>query len=256
MTGVTVSSTPAAGTTYLGGEAIEFTATFTASVTVTGTPTFAFTLGEAEREAAYASGSDTAELVFSLHRAGGRDRYRRHLVECERARPRRRDRPADHDRPRCRGGRGARARERGRTERAPGGRRPAGSGVGEHAGDGAGAALRRGARFGLGASRDCLHPDGGFGAEPAGLGRRLRQHGDTDLRVGAGRGRDGDAGLHGAGVEPGEGRGGQRRAGVHRPDGGARASGDETSTSERHRRRDPQWTTATPRRSSRAMSSG
>ena len=65
VTGVTVSSTPAAGTTYLGGEAIEFTATFTASVTVTGAPTFAFTLGEAERQAAYASGSDTAELVFS-----------------------------------------------------------------------------------------------------------------------------------------------------------------------------------------------
>ena len=48
VTGVTVSSTPAAGTTYLGGETIEFTATFTAPVTVTGTPTFAFMLGEAD----------------------------------------------------------------------------------------------------------------------------------------------------------------------------------------------------------------
>ena len=51
VTGVTVTSTPAAGTTYLGGETIGFTATFTAPVTVTGTPTFAFTLGEETREA-------------------------------------------------------------------------------------------------------------------------------------------------------------------------------------------------------------
>ena len=65
VTGVTVSSTPAAGTTYLGGETIEFTATFTAPVTVTGTPTFAFTLGEAERQADYATGSESLELVFS-----------------------------------------------------------------------------------------------------------------------------------------------------------------------------------------------
>ena len=65
VTGVTVSSTPAAGTTYLGGEAIEFTATFTAPVTVTGTPTFAFMLGEAERQADYATGSESLELVFS-----------------------------------------------------------------------------------------------------------------------------------------------------------------------------------------------
>ena len=65
VTGVEVSSTPAAGTTYLGGETIEFTATFTAPVTVTGTPTFAFMLGEETREAAYASGSGTAELVFA-----------------------------------------------------------------------------------------------------------------------------------------------------------------------------------------------
>ena len=65
VTGVTVSSTPAAGTTYLGGETIGFTATFTAPVTVTGAPTFAFMLGEETREADYASGSGTAELVFA-----------------------------------------------------------------------------------------------------------------------------------------------------------------------------------------------
>ena len=64
VTEVTVSSAPATGDTYLGGETIEFTATFTAPVTVTGTPTFAFTLGEETREADYAGGSGTAELVF------------------------------------------------------------------------------------------------------------------------------------------------------------------------------------------------
>ena len=65
VTGVTVSSTPAAGTTYLGGEAIEFTATFTAPVTVTGSPTFTFMLGRETREATYAGGSETMALVFS-----------------------------------------------------------------------------------------------------------------------------------------------------------------------------------------------
>ena len=65
VTAVTVTSTPAAGTTYLGGETIAFTATFTAPVTVTGMPTFAFMLGEATREATYSSGSDRAELVFA-----------------------------------------------------------------------------------------------------------------------------------------------------------------------------------------------
>ena len=65
VTEVTVSSTPAAGETYLAGEAIEFTVAFIASVTVTGTPTFAFTLGSAVRQATYASGSGTAALVFS-----------------------------------------------------------------------------------------------------------------------------------------------------------------------------------------------
>ena len=71
VTAVTVTSTPAAGTTYLGGETIAFTATFTAPVTVTGTPTFAFMLGEATREATYSSGSDRAELVFSYEVQAG-----------------------------------------------------------------------------------------------------------------------------------------------------------------------------------------
>ena len=66
VTDVAVTSTPASGTTYyLAGEVIEFTVTFSAPVTVTSTPKFAFRLGAATRQAAYASGSDSAALVFA-----------------------------------------------------------------------------------------------------------------------------------------------------------------------------------------------
>ena len=65
VTAVTVTSTPAAGDTYFGGETIGFTATFTAPVTVTGTPKFAFLLGAATRQAAFVRGSETAGLVFT-----------------------------------------------------------------------------------------------------------------------------------------------------------------------------------------------
>ena len=66
VSNVAVTSTPASGTTYyLAGEAIEFTVTFSAPVTVTGTPKFAFRLGAATRQAAYARGSDSAALVFA-----------------------------------------------------------------------------------------------------------------------------------------------------------------------------------------------
>ena len=66
VTDVVVTSTPASGTTYyLAGEVIEFTVTFSAPVTVTATPKFAFRLGAATRQAAYASGSGSAALVFA-----------------------------------------------------------------------------------------------------------------------------------------------------------------------------------------------
>ena len=66
VTDVAVTSTPTSGTTYyLAGEAIAFTVTFSAPVTVTGTPKFAFRLGAATRQAAYASGSGTTALVFA-----------------------------------------------------------------------------------------------------------------------------------------------------------------------------------------------
>ena len=65
---VAVTSTPASGAPYyyyLAGEVIEFTVTFSAPVTVTATPKFAFRLGAATRQAAYASGSDSEALVFA-----------------------------------------------------------------------------------------------------------------------------------------------------------------------------------------------
>ena len=66
VTEVAVTSTPASGTTYyLADEVIEFTVTFSAPVTVTATPKFAFRLGAATRQAAYASGSDSVALVFA-----------------------------------------------------------------------------------------------------------------------------------------------------------------------------------------------
>ena len=66
VTDVAVTSTPASGTTYyLADEVIEFTVTFSAPVTVTATPKFAFRLGAATRQAAYASGSESAALVFA-----------------------------------------------------------------------------------------------------------------------------------------------------------------------------------------------
>ena len=65
VTGVAVSSTPSSGSTYGAGETISFTATFSAKVTVTGTPQLPFSLGGVTKQAAYASGSDSAALVFS-----------------------------------------------------------------------------------------------------------------------------------------------------------------------------------------------
>ena len=57
--------------TWHNGEAIEVTATFAASVTVTGTPRIAFTLGAAEKHLTYASGGPGTALVFSYTVASG-----------------------------------------------------------------------------------------------------------------------------------------------------------------------------------------
>ena len=233
VTEVTVSSAPAADETYLAGEAIEFTVGFIASVTVTGTPTFAFTLGSAVRQATYASGSETAALVFSytvlagdldrdgisweadaLALAGGTIRL-----------------TTDDGRREHHGGRDARARGRGRADHAPGGRGRAVAGLGDGGGHDTEAGLRRGARRGLGAGGERVY-GGGDGRdhhdEPDGDGGGGRQDGDADAVRGAGRWRDGDGELHGAdrnGRHAGAGRGGQRCADVQRPGGvGGRAA--------------------------------
>ena len=64
VTDVQVTSTPTGGY-YNASNAIQFTVTFYQPVLVTGTPQFAFDLAGQTRQAAYASGSDTEELVFS-----------------------------------------------------------------------------------------------------------------------------------------------------------------------------------------------
>ena len=71
VTGVAVTSTPSSGSTYGAGETLSFTATFNGPVTVTGTPQLPFSLGGVTRQAAYASGSDSAALVFSYTVAAG-----------------------------------------------------------------------------------------------------------------------------------------------------------------------------------------
>ena len=67
--------------------------------------------------------------------------------------------------------------------------------------------------YGDGDGRSHHHEPGGVG------GVDIRHLADADTGRGAGCGRDGDAGVRAAGVEPGAGRGGQRCAGVQRPEG-------------------------------------
>ena len=150
--------------------------------------------------------------------AGRRGRSQRHLVECARPRPRRRDHHADgRD-----DGREPDPRRAGAAGGAPGGRRPADAGLGVGAGDVAGAGLRRGARSGLDAGDGRVYGDGDGRShhhEPGGVGGvDIRHLGDADTGRGAGCGRDGDAGVRAGGVEPGAGRGGQRCADVQRPE--------------------------------------
>ena len=64
VTDVEVTSTPTGGYYDIGNK-IEFTVTFSGLVEAGGGPQFAFDLGGATRQAAYASGSDTKDLVFS-----------------------------------------------------------------------------------------------------------------------------------------------------------------------------------------------
>ncbi|MCY4602520.1 MAG: SwmB domain-containing protein [Acidobacteria bacterium] len=73
VTGVAVTSAPAATPYYATSEEIEFTVTFNGAVTVTGTPQLGFALGTGARQADYESGSDSTELVFSYTVTDGDD---------------------------------------------------------------------------------------------------------------------------------------------------------------------------------------
>ena len=64
VTEIKVTSTPTGGF-YDVGETITFTLTFNGAVTVAGTPRFGFVIGDQTRQATYASGSGTVDLVFS-----------------------------------------------------------------------------------------------------------------------------------------------------------------------------------------------
>ena len=61
---VAITSTPATGDTYVLGETIAVRVGFDQSVTVTGTPQLALTVGSQTRQAAYAAGTGMAQLTF------------------------------------------------------------------------------------------------------------------------------------------------------------------------------------------------
>ena len=70
VTGMTLG-TPDVGDTFERGERIEVTVTFNKSVDVTGTPQVALGIGSATKQAAYASGTGTAALVFGYEVVSG-----------------------------------------------------------------------------------------------------------------------------------------------------------------------------------------
>ena len=208
VTGVAVSSTPSSGDAYGAGETISFTATFRGPVTVTGTPQLSFSLGGVTKQAAYASGSDSTELVLSytvaagdndadgiswaadaLSLNGGTIKFMTSVVA------NRVDAALTH---------AAKTAQSGHKVDTPTGA------VHAHGERGrARAHLQRGARHGLGAGRECVHGEGGrHGGEPGleqpGGGRRA--HADADPGRGGGGVGYGDGELRGAGEHPAAGR--------------------------------------------------
>lgn len=65
ITSVVLTSIPAIGTTYIAGEVVSATTTFSGAVTVTGTPQLTLNVGGSNKTANYTSGSGTTALVFS-----------------------------------------------------------------------------------------------------------------------------------------------------------------------------------------------
>ncbi len=64
VTGVTISSSTGADSTYYAGDTIAVTVAFDSTVAVTGTPQLALWVGDSTRQANYASGTGSASLVF------------------------------------------------------------------------------------------------------------------------------------------------------------------------------------------------
>ena len=64
VSAVTIGSSPPRQSRYERGETIRVAVTFTAAVTGTGSPRLALTIGNATRQARYASGSGTTTLTF------------------------------------------------------------------------------------------------------------------------------------------------------------------------------------------------
>ena len=78
VTAVALTSVPQADGEYRRGETIEVSVTFSAPVTVTGTPTIGLEVGTETRPAAYARNAGPAVLLFSYHGGiGGHGRGRR-----------------------------------------------------------------------------------------------------------------------------------------------------------------------------------
>ena len=71
VTGASVSSSPAANGYYAVDENITIAVTTSNDVAVTGSPTFAFSLGDAVKQAAYQAGSDANVMTFSYTVATG-----------------------------------------------------------------------------------------------------------------------------------------------------------------------------------------
>ena len=64
VTALAITSSPTSGDTYRAGEKVKVTATFSEAVTVTGVPFLRLRVGGSIRQADYASGSGSSDLVF------------------------------------------------------------------------------------------------------------------------------------------------------------------------------------------------
>ena len=197
VTNVAITSS---GGTYVIGDEIEVTVTYTEPVTVTSTPQAApyieLDIGGRARQARYDGGDGTNALVFAYTVVEGDGGHRRHRAQC---------RNAERARGQCDRGRGFRhigvAEPAGtRARRAPHGRcgTPGGD-LRAHRRYGAHAGLRRIAGHGFGAGSDRLRGDGRWQRCGARRNRSRvdrRQFRDAESRLAGDVDRDRDGELH------------------------------------------------------------